>query len=91
MSYSFQVQTPLAKKPLHDGCFKGKQLKACVVAKPAENETNVKLGQMAIAVPFQGKGAGKKLLLKVELYLQKKGFKKIALSARGTAVFFYKN
>jgi len=46
---------------------------------------------MAIAVPFQGKDAGKKLLLKVELFLQGKGFKEIALSARGTAVFFYKN
>lgn len=58
---------------------------------PTENVTGVKLRQMAIAASFQGQGAGKNLLLKVESFLQEKGFKKIALSARGTAVFFYKN
>jgi len=74
---------------LHYGCFKGKQLTACVVAMPTENVTGVKLRQMAIAASFQGQGVGKNLLLEVELFLRKKGFNKIKLSARRTALFFY--
>jgi len=74
---------------LHFGCFMGDQLKGCIVAKPTESETQVKLRQMAVATSFQGQGAGKRLVLDFELFLKKKGVKKIELSARGTAVSFY--
>ena len=74
---------------LHFGCFSKHQLKACVVAKPTENDTQVKLRQMAVATSFQGKGAGKKLILDFEVFLKENGVKTIELSARETAILFY--
>lgn len=74
---------------LHFGCFMAGQLKGCIIAKPTEREAQVKLRQMAVARSFQGQGVGKKLILDFELFLKRKGVKKIELSARGAAVGFY--
>ena len=74
---------------LHFGCFNDHRLKGCVVAKSTENEARVKLRQMAVTQSFQGKGAGKRLLLDFEIFLKEAGVKEIELSARDTAILFY--
>ncbi|WP_083608272.1 GNAT family N-acetyltransferase [Teredinibacter haidensis] len=95
------LRVPLGKKltvsdtfgeenQLHFGCFSDHHLKGCVVAKPTENDAVVKLRQMAVAESFQGKGAGKRLMSDVETFLKDKGTKQIVLSARETAILFYK-
>jgi len=77
------------ERQLHFGCFKEHQLKGCIVAKPTEIEGEVKLRQMAVTTSFQGKGAGKKLILDFEVFLKSNGVKRIELSARETAILFY--
>lgn len=77
------------ERQLHFGCFQEDQLKGCIVAKPTGIEGEVKLRQMAVATSFQGKGAGKKIMLDFEVFLKCNGVKKIELSARETAIIFY--
>lgn len=74
---------------IHFGCFSDDQLKGCIVAKSTENEARVKLRQMAVIKPFQGKGVGKRLVLDFEVLLKENGVKEIELSARETAILFY--
>ena len=49
----------------------------------------VKMRQVAVSPALQGKGLGKIMVTKVELWIKYKGYKKIVLSARDTAVAFY--
>lgn len=74
---------------LHFGCFSGHQLKGCIVAKSTENDARVKLRQMAVVKSFQGKGAGKRLVLDFEVFLKERGVTLIEFSARETAILFY--
>ncbi len=61
---------------------------ACVQAR-ALSKTHVKLRQMAVTPDYQRQGLGKKLIQKVEVYLQTQGFRDIELNARKTALKFY--
>lgn len=94
------LRVPLGKKlsaadtfgeenQLHFGCFSGDHLKGCIVAKPTENKLQVKMRQMAVATPFQGKGVGKRLILDFEAFLTASGVEEVVLSARETARIFY--
>jgi len=95
------LRVPLGKKlstsdtlgedrQLHFGCFSDHELNACVVAKSTNNKARVKLRQMAVATSFQGKGVGKRLVLDFEVFLKALGVSEIELSARATAILFYK-
>jgi predicted GNAT family N-acyltransferase len=75
---------------LHFGCFTAGQLKGCIVAKPLNGGTKVKLRQMAVAGDCQGQGIGKRLIVDFERFLKNKGIKRTELSARQTAILFYK-
>jgi predicted GNAT family N-acyltransferase len=94
------LRTPLGKtlstedtdgeeKQLHFGCFSEQNLIACAVIKIFNKGSYAKLRQMAVADNAQGKGIGKKLILKIENILREQGFKKLELSARKTAQGFY--
>ncbi len=61
---------------------------ACVQIRPL-SKTLVKLRQMAVNPAYQRQGLGKKLIQKVEVYLQTQGVRHIELNARKTALKFY--
>ncbi|MES3008753.1 MAG: GNAT family N-acetyltransferase [Pseudomonadota bacterium] len=68
---------------LHEGT-----LLACVVAKPLGGGT-VKLRQMAVCPQHQGRGLGRQLLKFAEDTLRQRGFQRIEMSARQSAIGFY--
>jgi ribosomal protein S18 acetylase RimI-like enzyme len=63
-------------------------LVACVVAAP-RSATEARIRQMAVAPSRQGEGLGRRLLEEVEADLRARGFTRLALSARASAVGFY--
>ena len=71
------------------------RLIACVIVKPGTEFSEslrgavVQVRQMAVAPDFQGKGAGRFLLLQTEEVLRKQGIFKVVLHARKTASGFY--
>ena len=71
------------------GLFYKKELIAILQLKPVEDNT-IKLRQMAVDTNHQQKGIGKKLVLFAEKHAQEKGFHRITLHARKTALIFYK-
>ncbi len=73
---------------LHFAVFDAEVLAACVVIKPVGNGTG-KLRQMAVDQSAQGKGVGKFIIEKTEAILIEKGFLRIEMAARETAVGFY--
>lgn len=60
----------------------------CVVA-IKQNETTVRLRQMAVHEKYQGQGVGRKLLYFTEKECQAAGFKEIVIHARKDAAGFY--
>ena len=75
----------LAALALYDN---GNNLRACLILKEVDQNI-VKMRQVAVSPALQGKGLGKIMVTKVELWIKYKGYKKIVLSARDTAVAFY--
>ncbi|MBF0106566.1 MAG: GNAT family N-acetyltransferase [Deltaproteobacteria bacterium] len=75
-------------KQLHFGMIDHDTLIACVVIVPQANKT-AKGRQMAVSQSQQKKGIGQILIKEVEAELKKRGFDKIELHARKTAVGFY--
>lgn len=55
------------------------------------NKDVVQLRQMAVYTSFQGKGIGRQLVVWAEVYAAGKGFRKIELHARKTAIGFYES
>lgn len=74
---------------LHFGLFDDTNILACVIAVPLE-QGKVKIRQMAVSEKLQGTGLGSKLFENCLKELKEKGFKKVELNARKTAVGFYK-
>ena len=73
----------------HFGLYdNGNNLRACLILKEVDQNI-VKMRQVAVSPALQGKGLGKSMVTKVELWIKYKGYKKIVLSARDTAVAFY--
>ncbi|MBA3829671.1 MAG: GNAT family N-acetyltransferase [Taibaiella sp.] len=66
----------------------GEEVIGCVMLKPKDSST-IKLRQMAIVPSWQGKGIGRQLISEAERIASAKGFGKIILHARITAVNFY--
>lgn len=77
------------KDQLHFGLFNDNEIKACVIAVPM-NDGIAKVRQMAVRPELQNQGLGSKLLLLCMADLKQKGFRKVELNARKTAVDFYK-
>jgi len=60
----------------------------CVMMHPLQNKT-MKLRQMAVYEPWQGKGIGQLLVREAENYSWQNGYDKIELHARQHAIGFY--
>lgn len=73
----------------HLGAFSSHdKLLACLVFKTI-NINEVKMRQVAVDECLQGKGIGKKLVRYAELFAVGKGFNRISLNARESALPFY--
>ncbi|HEY1251899.1 MAG TPA: GNAT family N-acetyltransferase [Thermoanaerobaculia bacterium] len=77
------------ERQLHFGLFDSTEiLLACVVAAPLSS-TDARIRQMAVSPSRQGEGLGRRLMEEVEAELRARGFTRLALSARVSAVGFY--
>ncbi len=66
----------------------GDDLVACLVLTPQSRDI-IKMRQVAVEPEWQGKGVGKQLVQFSEQVAREKGFTKMVLNARDTAVPFY--
>jgi len=74
----------------HIGCYsQAGELLAVLTLKPVDSKT-VKMRQVAVDPKSQSKGLGTYLVQEIEKFATVKGFEKIELHARDTAVNFYK-
>lgn len=70
------------------GCFEDDHLEGCCLLTEM-NPTTVRLRQMAVTSGLQGKGFGRVLLQFAENIARDRGYKKITMHARKTALGFY--
>jgi GNAT superfamily N-acetyltransferase len=70
------------------GCFDDDRLEGCCLLTQIEPQV-LRLRQMAVVSGLQGKGIGKVLLQFAENIARDRGFKKIIMHARQTAIGFY--
>lgn len=63
---------------------------ACLMLQELSREV-IQLRQMAVYASFQGKGIGRQLVEWAEVYAVGKGYKKMELHARKTAIGFYQS
>lgn len=79
----------LEKTQLHFGLFDDSgRLVGCVVAVPL-SPCEAKIRQMAVGPDCQGKGNGRSMIYRIEDHLERRGFTRLCLHARTTAVGFY--
>lgn len=70
------------------GAFDDDRILACCMLTKLDEET-VRLRQMAVRKNQQGKGIGHSMMLFAETLARDKGFKKLMMHARDTAIGFY--
>ena len=70
------------------GCFEDDKLEGCCLLTRVDDKT-ARLRQMAVWSGLQGKGFGKALMQFAENLARDRGYKKITMHARKTAVGFY--
>lgn len=70
------------------GCFDDGKLEACCLLTETAPKT-LRLRQMAVTSGLQGKGMGRAILTFAENVAYDRGYKKITMHARKTAVGFY--
>jgi len=70
------------------GCFDDDKLEGCCLLKETSPHM-LRLRQMAVVSGLQGKGIGKILLQFAENIARDRGYKKIVMHARKTAIAFY--
>lgn len=79
------------EKEKHDiliGCFDDDKMEGCCLL--TETEPGIlRLRQMAVTSGLQGKGLGRAILIFAENVARDRGFKKICMHARKTALGFY--
>jgi len=74
---------------LHLACYTDKhELLGCMILAPQENSA-IKMRQVAVREDCQGKGIGQFMVADSEVIAKEKGFTKMTLHARDTAVPFY--
>ncbi|MBC8064688.1 MAG: GNAT family N-acetyltransferase [Chlorobia bacterium] len=75
-------------RDLHIAGFDLARLVGCLVLTP-ENAEDIKMRQVAVDDQIQGKGIGTELVIFSERLARDRGYKRMVLSARDTAVPFY--
>ncbi len=70
------------------GCFEDEKLEGCCLLTKVD-ESTVRLRQMAVLSGLQGKGMGRVLMQFAENLARDRGFKKIMMHARKSAMGFY--
>ena len=70
------------------GAFDDDKILACCLLTETDRET-VRLRQMAVRKNQQGKGIGHSMMLFAETLARDKGYKKLMMHARDTAIGFY--
>jgi len=76
------------KEDILIGCFEDDKLEGCCLLTQTDPQT-VRLRQMAVVSGLQGKGIGRVLLQFAENIARDRGYKKITMHARKTALGFY--
>lgn len=72
----------------HIATIENGKVLACLILTPLNNEI-IKMRQVAVDENLQGKGLGKKIVAYSETFAKEKGYTKMELHARQTAVPFY--
>jgi ribosomal protein S18 acetylase RimI-like enzyme len=70
------------------GCFEDEKMEGCCLLTKVDEKT-VRLRQMAVLSGLQGKGYGKALMQFAENLARDRGYKKLVMHARKTAIGFY--
>ncbi|MDP2301052.1 MAG: GNAT family N-acetyltransferase [Ignavibacteria bacterium] len=83
-----QEQLDDEKDQFHLCAFENEKLIGCLLLKPI-NQNIIQMRQVAVSRDYQGKGIGKHLVIQSEEYALNKGFNKMILHARETAIPFY--
>lgn len=78
----------LEKDDILIGCFDEDRMEGCCLLTEIDKKT-VKLRQMAVLSGLQGKGVGRVLMIFAENIARDRGYKKLIMHARKTAVGFY--
>ena len=76
------------KEDILIGAFDEDKILACCLLTKHDN-TTIKLRQMAVQNNLQGKGIGASMMSFAETVARDKGFKKLMMHARDTAIGFY--
>ena len=76
------------QKDILIGCFEDDKLEGCCLLTEVNRKT-LRLRQMAVVSGLQGKGIGKVLTQFAENIARDRGYKKIMMHARKTAIGFY--
>ncbi len=76
------------KQDILIGCFDDDKMEGCCLLTETEPGI-VRLRQMAVTSGLQGKGLGRAILIFAENVARDRGFKKICMHARKTALGFY--
>lgn len=76
------------KKDILIAAFEEERMVACCVL-TVEDGASVRLRQMAVAGEVQGKGVGRALIFFAENVARDRGYKKVTMHARKTAIGFY--
>jgi ribosomal protein S18 acetylase RimI-like enzyme len=77
-----------SKSDILVGCFDDDELQGCCMITD-KGDGVAKLRQMAVRKSYQGTGIGRELLLYCETIARAKGFKKMIMHARTSAIGFY--
>jgi predicted GNAT family N-acyltransferase len=83
-----QEQLDNEANDFHLAAYMGDEMIACLVLTQGQNG-EIKMRQVAVKENKQGMGIGKKLVEFAEAFAREKGFTKMVLHARETAVPFY--
>ena len=76
------------KEDILIGCFDDDKLEACCLLTKVDSKT-VRLRQMAVLSGLQGKGVGRILMQFAENIARDRGYRKLLMHARKTALGFY--
>lgn len=89
LGLSFSPEDLAAEKDdIHIGCYEDDKMEACCVLTQTDPQT-VRLRQMAVTPGLQGKGIGRVLMTFAENIARDRGYRRLTMHARKSAVGFY--
>ena len=83
-----QADLDKEKEDILIGFFEDDDLEGCCILTP-DNKTNIRLRQMAVVSGLQGKGIGRVIMNFAENVARDRGYKKLSMHARKSAIGFY--